>query len=117
MKFYTSDQIELDYDDFGAKSDPVVMILSGIGAYKEYWKKTIAALVENHYRVINIDARNQGKSEHTNQGLRISRHAMDLYELQQKLEITDSILMEIQWEPRRFRLCFLIWLILITWDY
>lgn len=93
MKFYTSDQIELDYDDFGAKSDPVVMILSGIGAYKEYWKKTIAALVENHYRVINIDARNQGKSEHTNQGLLISRHAMDLYELQQKLEITDPILM------------------------
>ena len=35
MKFYTSDQIELDYDDFGAKSDPAVMILSGIGAYKE----------------------------------------------------------------------------------
>lgn len=93
MKFYTSDQIELDYDDFGSPDDPVVMILSGIGANKEYWEKTIAALVENHYRVINIDARNQGKSEHTNQGLRISRHAMDLFELQQKLKITHPILM------------------------
>lgn len=93
MKFYTSDQVELDYDDNGEKENPVIMILSGIGAYKEYWEKTVDFLVEHHYRVINIDARNQGKSEHTNRGLRISRHAMDLFELQQKLKITNPILM------------------------
>ncbi|WP_429971788.1 alpha/beta fold hydrolase [Fructilactobacillus sp. Tb1] len=93
MKFYTSDQVELDYDDCGAKNDPVIMILSGIGAYKESWKATVAFLVQHHYRVINLDARNQGKSEHTNKGLRISRHAVDLYELQQQLEIKNPILM------------------------
>ncbi|WP_413628035.1 alpha/beta hydrolase [Fructilactobacillus vespulae] len=93
MKFYTSDRVELDYDDFGAENQQTVAILSGIGAYKEYWEATIDVLVANGYRVINVDARNQGQSEHTNKGLRISKHAMDLRELLQNLNITKPILM------------------------
>ncbi|USS89043.1 alpha/beta fold hydrolase [Fructilactobacillus cliffordii] len=93
MKFYTNDNVELVYDDQGEPADQPVVILSGIGAYKEYWEETIAELVTRHYRVINVDARNQGQSEHTSKGLRISRHAADLFELVEKLQLQKPILM------------------------
>ncbi|KRM91284.1 alpha/beta fold hydrolase [Fructilactobacillus florum] len=93
MKFYTNDRIEIAYDDFGNSTQTPVVILSGIGAYKEYWQATIQALVAKNYRVINIDARNQGQSEHTRKGLRITRHAMDLRELLIKLHVKHPILM------------------------
>ncbi|USS84629.1 alpha/beta hydrolase [Fructilactobacillus myrtifloralis] len=93
MKFYTNDHVELVYDDQGEPSDPPVVILSGIGAYKEYWEATIKTLVAHHYRVINVDARNQGQSEHTSKGLRISRHAADLFELIAQLQLTQPVLM------------------------
>lgn len=63
MRFKTSDGVRLEYDDSG--QGPVVMILSGIGGSRVIWRDQVSALVDAGYRVINIDARNQGASEHT----------------------------------------------------
>ncbi|POG97683.1 alpha/beta hydrolase [Fructilactobacillus lindneri] len=93
MKFYTNDGVEIVYDDFGEPDNQPIVILSGIGAYKEYWEATIEMLVSHHYRVINMDARNQGQSERTGKGLRMARHAQDLQELIEKLALKDPILM------------------------
>lgn len=91
MEFRTSDDVRLEYDDMG--SGQPVMILSGIGGNRVIWRDQVTALVEAGYRVINIDARNQGAAQHTTKGLRISRHAMDLREIMVALDIKKPILL------------------------
>lgn len=91
MKFMTSDQVQLDYTDEG-QGQPV-LIQTGIGGYKEIWQLAAAELLKHGYRVINLDSRNQGQSEHTVKGRRISKHAVDLHELIKKLNLEDVILM------------------------
>lgn len=91
MQFKTKDDVRLEYDDIG--QGPAVMILSGIGGNRVIWRDQVSKLVDAGYRVINIDARNQGAAEHTKKGLRISRHAMDLCEIIEDLDIQKPILM------------------------
>ena len=83
MKFITSDHVRLDYEDEGT-GYPVILV-SGLGMCKEIWRPTKEFLLQNGYRVVTFDARNQGASEHTFKGARISRHAIDVYELLQSL--------------------------------
>ena len=80
MKFITSDHVRLDYEDEGT-GYPVILV-SGLGMCKEIWRPT-RNFLQNGYRVVTFDARNQGASEHTFKGARISRHAIDVYELLQ----------------------------------
>lgn len=91
LKFRTSDNITLHYDDFGT-GQPIVM-LTGIGGSRMIWQCQIQFLLKHGYRVINIDARNQGESEHTIKGRRIARHATDVYELLQQLQIKRCIML------------------------
>ncbi|MFD1318103.1 alpha/beta fold hydrolase [Loigolactobacillus zhaoyuanensis] len=91
MKFKTQDQVTLDYTDQGT-GQPVV-ILTGLGGVKEIWRQQISALLTAGYRVINFDCRNQGQSEHTAKGRRISRHAQDLAELMAALQLEQVILL------------------------
>lgn len=85
MKFITSDHVRLDYEDEG--SGYPILLVSGLGMCKEIWRPTKAFLLQSGYRVITFDARNQGASEHTFKGARISRHAIDVYELLKSLSI------------------------------
>lgn len=89
MKFVTSDNVRLDYTDEGT-GQPIVL-LSGLGSYKEIWNLTKRFLLQNGYRVICLDERNQGSSEHTIHGRRISRHGMDLNELMSHLQIKQFV--------------------------
>lgn len=89
IKFQTSDHVILDYTDEG--QGQTVLLLSGVGAYKEVFGAIIPKLVENGYRVINLDARNQGASEHTIKGRRMSRHALDVAELLADLDVDQVI--------------------------
>ncbi|ANK60299.1 alpha/beta hydrolase [Loigolactobacillus backii] len=91
MNFTTNDFVRLTYTDEG-QGQPII-ILTGIGGYKEIWLQQITYLVARHYRVINLDCRNQGQSEQTAKGRRISRHAMDLAELIQQLKLKQVILL------------------------
>lgn len=91
MIITTSDHVRLDYTDEG-EGQPVV-ILTGLGGAKEIWHAQVSALISAGYRVINVDARNQGASQHTAKGLRISRHGMDLAEMIDKLHLVKPILL------------------------
>ena len=84
-KFITSDHVRLDYEDEG--SGYPILLVSGLGMCKEIWRPTKVFLLQNGYRVVTFDARNQGASEHTFKGARISRHAIDVYELLKSLSI------------------------------
>ncbi len=91
MEFITNDGMRLEYDDVGS-GQPVV-ILTGLGGSRVIWGEQVKALISAGFRVINIDARNQGASQHTTKGMRISRHSMDLWEIMQKLELEKPILL------------------------
>lgn len=91
MEFLTNDRIKLNYTDQGS-GQPIVL-LTGIGGHKAIWQIQIDFLIENGYRVINIDARNQGISERTLKGRRIFRHAQDVYELIESLKLVKPIFM------------------------
>lgn len=90
-KFQTSDHVRLEYDDLG--SGIPVVILTGIGGCRQIWTNQIAQLTASGFRVINVDARNQGASQRTSKGLRISRHAMDVYELIHHLKLERPFLL------------------------
>ncbi|HAT54016.1 MAG TPA: alpha/beta hydrolase [Lactobacillus sp.] len=91
MFLTTNDHVKIAYTDEG-NGQPVV-ILTGLGGAKEIWRVQVAALLKAGYRVINVDARNQGASQHTVKGLRISRHGMDLAEVIQQLNLKNVILL------------------------
>lgn len=91
MKFITSDNVQLTYTDEG-EGQPIV-ILTGIGGHKLIWKNQVNFLLDHHYRVINVDARNQGMSQRTFKGQRIFKHAQDIHELMTDLNLQDPVLM------------------------
>ncbi|KRL05370.1 alpha/beta fold hydrolase [Liquorilactobacillus oeni] len=91
MFFKTSDDIKIAFDDYGKKEQQPVILLSGIGGSRLIWSSQVTALINAGYRVINVDARNQGESQHTTRGLRISRHAIDIHELLEYLKADNVI--------------------------
>lgn len=91
MNFKTNDGVNLVYDDQG--SGTPIVILTGIGGSRKIWAAQVPVLLANGYRVINIDARNQGASDQTVQGRRISRHAMDVAEIMAALDLDQAILL------------------------
>lgn len=92
MKFMTSDHVRLDYSDTATPGQPVVL-LTGIGGAKEIWADQITWLSTHGYRVLALDARNQGASQHTVKGRRMTRHALDLYEFITELGLDRPLLM------------------------
>lgn len=91
MQMTTSDGVQLSYNDKGI-GRPIIL-LTGIGGSREIWAAQRKPLLENGYRVIQLDDRNQGASAHTINGRRIARHAADLAELITQLKLTTCILM------------------------
>ena len=90
MEFKTNDNVTLHYSDTGEKDKPVLLGIPGIGGSSQMWRDLIN-LFKKDYRFIMLDTRNQGKSERTYRGQRISRHAADLEELLVKLDLHDVV--------------------------
>lgn len=89
MEFKTSDNVRLEYDDEGTGTP--IIILTGIGGSRKIWRSQMNKLVREGYRVINVDSRNQGASQRTSKGMRISRHAADIHELISILDLHNII--------------------------
>ena len=87
--FITNDGIRIAYYDTDKSAQPILAV-PGIGSTAILWKK-VAKLFAADYRFIVIDPRNQGRSQRTFKGQRISRHAADLKELITKLNLKNII--------------------------
>ncbi|CAM3122151.1 Pimeloyl-ACP methyl ester carboxylesterase [Lactobacillus bombicola] len=85
----TNDGIRIHYYDTQLDKQPLLAI-PGIGGSALLWEKALEQF-QSKFRIIIIDPRNQGKSARTFQGQRISRHAADLAELIQKLDLSHII--------------------------
>ncbi|AOO75749.1 alpha/beta hydrolase [Latilactobacillus curvatus] len=90
MKFITSDKVTLDYSDVGIGQP--ILFLAGFGVSKEIWHAQATVFEACQFRVIQLDVRNQGLSQHTVKGLRMSRMAKDIAELISALGLDKPIL-------------------------
>ena len=85
----TNDGIRIAYYDTEESKQPILAV-PGIGSTAILWEE-VAKLFASDYRFIVIDPRNQGRSQRTYKGQRISRHAADLKELITKLNLKNII--------------------------
>lgn len=90
MDFLTSDHVRLHYTDTGTETTNIIIGIPGIGGSSQMWLNTIE-LFKDDFRFIMLDPRNQGQSQRTYKGQRISRHAADLAELMEKLDLNHVI--------------------------
>lgn len=89
MEFKTSDHVTLHYTD--TQTDlPALVCLPGIGASGQLFKRMVE-LLQDKYRVLVLDPRNQGLSQRTYKGQRMSRHALDLEEFLASLNLNNVI--------------------------
>lgn len=87
--FITNDGIRITYYDT-LKSGQPILAVPGIGSSATLWQEAVKLFTED-YRFIIIDPRNQGRSQRTFKGQRISRHAADLAELISRLDLKNII--------------------------
>ncbi|MBC6369502.1 alpha/beta hydrolase [Lactobacillus kullabergensis] len=85
----TNDGIRIAYYDTEESKQPILAV-PGIGSTAILWEE-VAKLFASDYRFIVIDPRNQGRSQRTFKGQRISRYAADLEELITKLNLKNII--------------------------
>ncbi len=65
MQYVQSNGMTLAYDEFGAASDPAILLISGLGAQMIRWMDPFCLmLAEQGYRVIRYDNRDSGCSTH-----------------------------------------------------
>lgn len=89
MIFKTSDNVELYYTD--TKEDkPAVLCLPGLGGSHVLWSFVIE-LMQPKFRVLVLDPRNQGLSQRTQKGERISQHARDVKEFIDFMGLKDVV--------------------------
>ena len=80
-----SDAVELVYDSLG--EGPPLVILHGLFGWARNWQN-VARQLASHHQVITVDARNHGRSPHT-EAMDYSRMSADLAALLALLELRD----------------------------
>jgi pimeloyl-ACP methyl ester carboxylesterase len=72
MPEVTANGITLFYDSTGGDSDPAVVLIPGLGGQVPYWRpELIAPIIDAGFRVIRMDNRDAGFSEHLD-GVRVN---------------------------------------------
>jgi pimeloyl-ACP methyl ester carboxylesterase len=85
----TDDGVALHVLDEG--QGPAVVLLPGYGAAAKSWRLQVAALREDH-RLVAVDRRHHGRSERPPYGHRMSRHAADVRDVLNALDLDDVLL-------------------------
>ena len=81
-----SDAVELVYDSLG--EGPPLVILHGLFGWARNWQN-VARQLASHHQVITVDARNHGRSPHT-EAMDYTRMSADLAALLARLELAGS---------------------------
>lgn len=68
VRYRTPSGIDVVADVNGARDAPVVVLMHGGGQTRHSWSGTMSKLVEDGYRVINLDARGHGESDWAKDG-------------------------------------------------
>ncbi len=88
--FRTSDGVSLHYFDAG--SGPALVLIPGWTMAADIFEPQINELSQR-FRVVALDPRSQGDSEKTADGNTLERHAQDISELLEHLDLHDAVLL------------------------
>ena len=88
----SSDQVRLDYAEFGSPTGRPVVLIAGFMAAATSWMFQTGALAAAGYRVLAFDARGQGASEKPDHGYRMARRGKDLGDFLEALDLHDVTL-------------------------
>ena len=88
--FETSDGARIYFEDQGAGT-PIILV-PGFLCTAKFFQRNVPVLSQRH-RVITMDPRGQGYSSKTLQGNRIKRHAQDIRELIDHLQLKNAVLL------------------------
>ena len=89
MPQITANNLQIEYEAFGAESAPAILLIMGLGAQLARWNIELCeALVDRGYRVIRFDNRDCGLSSKLDQILSNQRSLMEQMDsLKQELNI------------------------------
>jgi non-heme chloroperoxidase len=92
----TSDRVSIHYTDTGAhagtaEGGATVVLVAGFLASAATWLLQAEALEAAGHRVVAIDRRSHGLSEAPDHGQRIARHARDLEDVLDQLDLDDVV--------------------------
>lgn len=90
--FLTSDNVTLHYFDAGSPQSPAIVLIPGWTMPADIFEPQINVL-SAHFHVIALDPRSQGDSQKTPEGNYPERHAHDIDELLQHLNVTSAVLL------------------------
>lgn len=88
MPFLQTGETRLHYEDAGA--GPALLLLHGWGTSGRVWQSCLPGLVRDH-RVVTLDWRGCGRSDHPAEGNTIARITADLVHVVETLEITPTV--------------------------
>lgn len=93
MKLQMNDQVGLVGDYWPATDGrPTAVLLPGLAESRWIWTAQIDWLTQAGWGVLTFDYRNQGDSQRTIKGQRVSRYAQDLYQWCTQLQISQPVL-------------------------
>jgi non-heme chloroperoxidase len=86
----TNDGVSLHWTEEG--SGPTVLLIAGYTAAATSWVFQVEALVAAGFRAVALDRRSHGESDAPEFGQRISRHAKDVRDVIEALDLHDVVL-------------------------
>lgn len=86
----TNDGVTLHWTEAG--EGPTVLLIAGFTAPATTWVFQVEALVAAGYRAVSLDRRSHGESEAPVHGQRIARHAKDVRDVIEALDLHDIVL-------------------------
>jgi len=89
--FIASNGIKLHYLEYPGKG-PTILLMHGLTANAHAFDGLIAAGLSRKFRVISVDLRGRGLSDHPNRGYSIASHAKDIIGLLDHLELPKVVM-------------------------
>lgn len=86
----TNDGVRLHYEEAG--TGKTLLLIGGWTMSIPWWRKQIPEL-SKRYRVIAVDMRGYGESEKPSHGHRVARHAKDIYDIIEGLDLSGVALL------------------------
>ncbi|MGM0419509.1 MAG: alpha/beta fold hydrolase [Bacillota bacterium] len=88
--FKLEDGFHINYE-FEGEAGPVVLFLNGIMMSSASWRDFVPVYLENNYRVLRVDFRDQGRSDKYPESYNINLHVDDLIQLLDSLDIEQVV--------------------------
>lgn len=86
------DGVRLDYTEYGDPAGRPAVLIAGFKAPATTWRYQVPAFTDAGYRVLAVDLRGHGTSEHPEDGVDMARRGRDVAAVLEGLDLRDVVL-------------------------